>query len=367
MVSKALNDPEKVEVRFFDNRIEITVSKKESERKTRSSKTGRKMFELFCGGGTMHHFFKKTGFESVGGLEMQDNYLAVFEQNNPHDDKITICASIEDVSPTDYPDNIDLLVCGIPCTTFSQGNLIMTKELRKLRSGESVDPNVVAKRFEAEALVYHVLRAIEQMNPKQCVIEEVPSFAQSNASMLLRTVLTQMGYHLSEVVAEALHTKRKRWCLVADMNREVDLTNLPNHDGKVIADFLEGDLDSRDWKEVQHHKRFKKASETIGLRYHKPCEARVNTITTHHTRSTEPCLKHPFLDVYDEFSNQEIANLHGLKGFILPEGKTLARQVLGQGVTDLFDEISRRVFASSLTSDFGVKTGSRNQLSLKFA
>lgn len=345
-VEEYLGNPEKIEIRFFENRIEVTVAKTEQKRHERASKHGKRMFELFCGGGTLHHLFKKSGFESAGGLEMEDNYLAVFDQNNPNHDKVTICASIEDVDVSDYPQGVDLVVAGIPCTTFSQGNLQMIEELRKLKNGEETNPNVVAKRYEAEALVYHVLRAIEAMNPKQVVVEEVPQFAETGASMLLRTVLGQRGYHLSETVAEALHTKRKRWCLVADMSGPVSLDNLPQNDGKTIGDFLDVDVASREWKSIGDSKRFSKASSTVGLRSHTPDEVKTNTFTTHGTRSTEPCLKHPEQELYDEFSNSEIARIHGLDGYVLPEGKGLARQILGQGVADMFTGIAKRVYKS---------------------
>jgi hypothetical protein len=225
-VAETLGQPEKVEVVFYENRIVISVAKSEQKRNKRQSKSGMKMFELFAGGGTLHHLFKQAGFESAGGLELNEKYTAIFDDNNPEKDVVTICAAIEDVDPSDYPSGVDLLVCGIPCTSFSIGNLKMSEELKKLKNGDDADPQVIAKRYEAEALVFHVLNAVQSMNPRQVVIEEVVQFAETPASMLLRTVLAQWGFNLSETVAHAKHTKRKRWCLVGDMNKTVDLTNL---------------------------------------------------------------------------------------------------------------------------------------------
>ncbi|MEA1987781.1 MAG: DNA cytosine methyltransferase [Pseudomonadota bacterium] len=340
-VSEVLGQPEKIEVRFYERRIVISVAKCEQHKTRRQSKTGMRMFEIFAGGGTLHHFFKQAGYISAGGLEMNDNYLTVFDMNNPERDTITLCAAIEDVDPSDYPENIDLVLAGYPCTTWSQGNLKMAEELKKLKNGESADPKIVAQRHSAEALVYHLLRAIEKMAPRQVVIEEVPQFADSPASLILRTVLSQWGFHISETVSEALHTKRKRWCLTADMNAPVDLSNLPKMDGKCLGDLV--DVENREWVSVEQSKRFTKANQTIGLRSHLPGEQKANTFTTHSTRSTEPCLKHPTQPLYSEFSNEEIATIHGLQGFKLPSVKSLARQILGQGVADMFAEIARRM------------------------
>lgn len=342
-VAETLGNPEKIEVRFYDNRIVISIAKCESKRNERFEKTGKRMFELFVGGGTLHHQFKKAGFSSAGGLEMSDKYMAVFSQNNPEKDVVTICSAIEDVDPSDYPNDIDLMVCGIPCTVFSQGNLKMVEELAKLKNGGVADPEVIAKRYEAEALVFHVLNAIQAMNPRQVVVEEVAQFAETPASMMLRTVLAQWGYNLSETVAKAKHTKRQRWCLVADMTRKVSLDNLIEDDGKTLDDFLETPVGQRNWLRIDESKRFTKASETVGLRSHTPNEVKTNTFTTHSTRSTEPCLKHPTEELYSEFTNAEIANIHGLKGFELSGVKTIDRQILGQGVACMFEEVALRV------------------------
>ena len=82
---------------------------------------------------------------------------------------------------------------------------------------------------------------------------------------------------------------------------------------------------------------------SVGLRSHLPSERKTNTFTTHSTRSTEPCLKKPNEELYAEFSIEDIAKIHGVSGsFKLPEAKTVARQILGQGVTSIFKEIAKR-------------------------
>lgn len=352
-VSSYLGRPEKVEVRFYENKIVVSVAKNEFLKNERIAKSGSfkpSCFELFCGGGVLHSYFKNAGFRSAGGVEMEDQFLAVFDENNQEKDVLTICASIEDVSPDDYPKDVTTLIAGIPCDSFSLSNKTMVEELKKMREGYAVDSEIIQKRYTSEALVYHVLRATEAMNPLQVVIEEVPGFATTNASMLLRTILIQKGYHLTEVVSESIHTKRKRWCLVGDMNGPVSLKDLPNDDGKIIEDFLDGSIEDRNWVKVADSKRLSRAERSVGLRSHLPSDKKTNTFTTHSTRSTECCLKKPGEELYSEFSNSEIQRIHGVKNYILPEGKTLARKILGQGVADQFEDIAKRVFASAQLS-----------------
>lgn len=361
------HDTDKLEIRFYQNKIVITVSKKSLQKEVRQSKDGKNMFEIFSGGGSLHNFFKNAGYTSQGGLEIDPRFMAVFDENHRNETSLSIQAPIEDVCPSDYPKNIDLLIAGIPCSTFTSSNVKLMRELKALRDTGAADPEELAKRDTGEALVYHVLRAIEYMNPSQIVIEEVEEFSYSVGAVMLRTVLKQMGYHLSETVAQALNTKRKRWCLVADMNSKIDLTDLPTDNGLSIRDVIgEESLQSKDWKTIEESKRFSLASRTIGLRDHEVTESKSNTFTTHGTRSTEPCLKKPNENLYAEFSNEDIAKIHGLDGFILPEGKTLARQVLGQGVADMFKEIAERVMSGKQSTP-AVKSGYQSnepQLSL---
>ena len=311
-VAEVLGRPDKIEVRFYEKRIVISVAKTEQRKVERTHKNSRQFFELFCGGGTLHHFFKKAGFSSAGGLELEDKYLAVFDQNNPSHDTLTICSAIEDVCPSDYPRGVELVVAGIPCTSFTKANLKMTQELQKRDKNEDADPNTLADRYSAEALVFHVLRAIEAMNPKTVVIEEVTEFADHHSAMLLRTVLKQWGYQLSEAIGEGMHTKRKRWCMVANMEQAIDLSGLPDNDGRTIGEVI--DFNQRHWMRLEESNRLTRANNTIGLRVHEPTELKINTITTHSTRSTEPALKIPGQNLYSELTIEDIKKTTRVRG-----------------------------------------------------
>lgn len=54
-------------------------------------------------------------------------------------------------------------------------------------------------------------------------------------------------------------------------------------------------------------------------------------------------MKHPQFNLFSEFTNQEIANIHGLVDYKLSGTKTTDRQILGQGVSDMFYFIAHRI------------------------
>lgn len=344
---------EKIEVLYYENQIVIKIAKSEHFKAKRAEKKGKNTFELFAGAGTLTHFFKEAGFNVRGGLELDDDYLALFHTNNPGEEIYSIGGRLEDIHTSYYPRDIDIVLSGIPCTNYSVSNVKLKEAQKAKREGKEYDEAVVAKEYEAEALTFYVLTAIRAMNPKTVVVEEVVPYSESPASMMLRTVLTQMGYDISETVATGKHTKRKRWVLVANMGKKVNLDNLITDDGKTIVDFLENPLEEREWKPASEHPRIAKnvthENRGVGIRSVLPSETMTNTFTTHWTRGTEPILQYAEgVDLYCEFSNREIANIHGIAStFELDSRKSISRQIVGQGVTDMFAEAADRILEAN--------------------
>lgn len=343
------SDIEKIEVLYFSDQIVIKIAKSEHFKAKRAAKTGKNTFELFAGAGTLTHFFKEAGFNVRGGLELDDDYLALFHTNNPGEEIYSIGGRLEDIHTSYFPKDIDVVLSGIPCTNYSGSNVKLKAAQKAKREGREYDEAEIAKEYEAEALTFYVLTAIRAMNPKTCVVEEVVEYSESPASMMLRTVLGHMGYELSETVSTGKHTKRKRWVLVANMGKKIDLDNLIVDDGKTIVDFLETPLDKREWKPACEHPRIAKNvdpnKKSVGIRSVLPSDIMTNTFTTHWTRGTEPILQYAEgMDLYCEFTNREIANIHGIsEDFILDSRKSISRQVVGQGVTDMFYEVACRI------------------------
>lgn len=348
------SDVEKIEVLFFEDQIVIKVSKTEKFKSQRADKNGLNTFELFCGGGTLSQFFKEAGFNIIGGLELNPDYLALFHENHEGDEIYSISGNLEDIHTSYFPRNVDRVLAGIPCTKYSGSNLKLKQAQKAKREGKDYDEAEIAKEYEAEALTFYVLTAIRAMNPKTVVVEEVVEYSESSASMMLRTILGQMGYELSETVIESTHTKRVRWCLVANMGAQINLDNLSKDDGKTIVDFLETSIEDREWQSEQENPRVAgMIKKGLGIRSCLPTDKKSNTFTTHRTRHTEPILKHPTQELYSEFTDKEIANIHGLSNYHIGEVKTLARQVLGQGVTDVFREVANRIKQKSLKKEYG--------------
>lgn len=130
---------DKIEVCYFKNKIIIRVAAVQNHRERRHKKRGRRLFDLFSGAGTLSALFKKAGFDPVGALELSEQYISLYTDNHG-DDVYTIAAKIEDVMPEDYPEDIDTVLVGLPCTVYSEGNVSMLAELSKMRTGEISPP-----------------------------------------------------------------------------------------------------------------------------------------------------------------------------------------------------------------------------------
>lgn len=340
------SDVKKVEVLFYKDEIVIKVAKVEHFENVRASKKGVNTFEIFSGAGTLSSFFRQNGFNVRGSLERDEEYLKLFHENHDNEEIISINCDIQDIHSSYFPKDIDVVLAGIPCTTFSGSNVKLKTAIKNKREGKPYDDEEIKKADQGESLTFYVLMAIKAMNPRTVVVEEVVEYSESSASVMLRTILSHMGYTITETVSSGFHTKRQRWCLVANMGEAIRLENLVYDDGQTINDFLETSVEDREWK---HKDDFapSRLNEAIGIRSCTPNNVMANTFTTHGTRGTEPILQHPENPMlYSEFTNREIANIHGLpKSFIIDPRKSIGRQIVGQGVTDMFSGVAKRIMA----------------------
>jgi len=352
-VRDTFGDVEKVEVRYYKDKIVIKATKQEVKKTERAQKNGLNTFELFAGGGTFTYFFKKAGFNIKGALELVGKYLTVFEKN--HNENIyTIQSAIEDIDINDYPTDIDCLLAGIPCDSFTPQNVHLNNAKRNNNTDSATEKDLLTleKKRHAEALTFHVLMAIKQMNPKTVVVEEVVGYSKEDASYMLRTILKQMGYKLSETISESTHTSRKRWILVANMNETISLDNLIKDDGKVLMDFIDLKKKQTEWKSPQGHVRVNAMlkKESIGLRAYDLMNKKLGTMPKNWTGHTIPVLKHPTREMYADLSVEDVKNIHGLSGMELSGVKTTDREILGQGVADVFLEVAKRIKKATLKS-----------------
>lgn len=340
---------EKIEVLYYKNKLVIRATKNELARKERLANSGKEklnLFEIFSGYGTMsYHLTRNKDIVSLGGLDISGKYLTMFEEN-ANEEILTIQSALEDIHPSDLPKDISILSCGIPCTNFTPANLALNKAKRKHIEGVASDDDM--KRIDgvltAEALSFYILELVRYHNINSLVIEEVVKFSETSSADMIRSVLKQMKYHITETIVTSRHSKRKRWVLVANANKAVNLDNLDIDDGKTIGDLLDTPLDKREWKSSKEHKRVSgMIRKGLGIRATLPSEVRCGTFTQNPTTHTFPTLKHPTEDLYSDFTAEDIRNIHGLQGFKLSEKKTLNYFGLGQGTTEVFQEIGNRI------------------------
>lgn len=344
-------DIEKIEVLFYENELIIKVSKTEEYKKQRKEKVGVNTFEFFSGSGVLSYFFKNSGFNIVGGLELNPDYQALFHTNHEGDEIYSITGYLEDIHISYFPKNVQVGIAGIPCDNFTNANLSLNKAKKAKAKGEEYDEEKIGGMYEAEALTFYLLTAVRAMNLRTLVVEEVPGYSQTSASHMLRTVLKQMGYHITETVATGTVSKRKRWVLVADMVAPVSLENLVPESNVTLEEFLEASLEEREWIPGDESKRvqaMRRKIDSVGERFMYPEDTRCNVFTKHSTRSSEPILKKSGEeDLFSEFTNREIARIHGIgDDFILDPRKTFSREILGQGVCDTFKFVAERIMDS---------------------
>lgn len=344
-------DIEKVKVEFMDKELCISRAEIEQNYLDRKLKTSLKTYELFCGGGTLSYAFKMAGFEPAGGIELEDNPMDFFIKNNTV--RSTIIADINDIMPNYYPKDIHVLLIGFPCHKFTNANKHMNDAKTREKNGlaDQKDLDMLQERLEVEYWAYYVIEAIRTMNPRTVVFEEVTEFMDTFAYSMIKHFLKLMKYDISETISEGTNTKRKRWCMVANSNGVIDLDYIMplDHNIPCLAEVLGKPIDAFDWQPIENIQRIFAASQksSIGIRSCTPLEQKSNTFTTHGTRHTEPCFKHPEEDLYYEFTNEDIVKIHGLHGYnIEDEKKTHARKVLGNGVTNLFYYVALKIMES---------------------
>lgn len=144
------------------------------------------LVDLFCGCGGISHGFEAAGFESLLGLDIDEDSLETFSQNHP--DALVIHDDIGKVSPRSLAESLELpwgeldcLVGGPPCQSFSK--------------------NVPAKRRflddERNYLYRWFLEIVEALGPKTVLIENVAELANAHNGEVREQItarLSGLGY-----------------------------------------------------------------------------------------------------------------------------------------------------------------------------
>ena len=333
---------DKITVRFYQNKIIISVSSFDRNLADRRSKTGAKAVEIFSGGGTLSKFAELAGFQMDTVVERDDNFVEVFERNFDH--VTTICADVHDVEMEDLPSDASLLQFGYPCTEFSVSNIVSA---RKAKDANQSEEALEAKRT-ANYLSLALVNIIRQVNPRVILIEEVKAFQNSLPFDLLKFELERMKYKISIEDMTGSFTERKRIAIVAIADNEaLDISNVVYQTPVPIEAHLDIPVHKRDFQPIALRPRESGAlRKGLGIRSHLPSDLKINTITTHWTRHNHLSLAHPHKEHhYSDFTVNEVRRIHGLpEDFDLGDKVTVSRAVLGQGVVDGFLDVLSRIF-----------------------
>lgn len=172
---------------------------------------------LFHGGGVldkaMHSGLQRAGVNSFVqvGVELESEYIDASLTNNPElwrNDSIIINGDVRDVNLFgEGVPQVEFLFGGVPCTGAS-------------KSGASKNKLSCAEEHSsAGSLFFDYLNFIKATNPAIVVLENVVEYQKTTSMTVIRSVLTNLGYELSETVLDGQQLgsleRRKRMCMVA--------------------------------------------------------------------------------------------------------------------------------------------------------
>lgn len=298
-----------------------------------------RVLEVFAGGGTMTAALSgDSRFTVMAGIEIEPDYADEWQAK--HLDALLIQADIRSIHVNELPP-FDVLMGGIPCTSHSNLGRAKKSLAGKPEVGDTGD------------LFLPVLHLINARMPAAVVLENVPAFGTSLAGHLVVTHLRRMGYHVEVSVLQpnlewGEIEDRKRWVLMATLDRAFTLRIPQKPCAARVADFLDAPDDERDRADAV------RIARTIeGLRLHNArhraeghgfefsvvdgTEARLPVIPkSYHKINTGPFVQTTF--GLRLLRLEEIERVHGC--IMSNRNYATAVQMLGQGVqTNVFSRI----------------------------
>jgi len=357
-LSAAFEGVTEVAIRIFTDRVEFTPLGEEYKQQQAKGRAENPMtfISMFSGGDTLGEGFKQAGFRPVAAVEIEDKYLeGGFEPNNPG--VLTVCAPIQKVNWLSLP-AADALLAGIPCNCWTPAGKAKAKD-----TGAAVE-----EAGDTGYLAFYVLEAIRTLRPGVVVLENVEAFASSAIANVVRNVLRQMGYFITERIFHAFdlggHTKRKRMVMVASMKGPVEIPESVAPSGMTIEDHLEVPMDEREWltaetnasiatflrREAENQRPGSK--KNFGIGRVRATDTVAPTITKHYMKRqmTQPVLvkEENGKEYFSWFSPRELARINGVPdSYELPTSATTACEIIGQGVdTGAFRVIAEAILAA---------------------
>lgn len=139
-----------------------------------------KLLSLFCGAGGLDLGFKKAGFDVVVANEFDPSIWPTFMANHPETKLIE--GDIRKVSENDFPKEIDGIIGGPPCQSWSEAGSL--KGINDLRG----------------QLFYDYIRILKSIKPKFFLAENVSGMLSNRHSVAVENIINMFkdcGYHVS--------------------------------------------------------------------------------------------------------------------------------------------------------------------------
>ena len=145
-----------------------------------------KLISLFSGCGGLDLGFERAGFDIVVANEFDKTICPTFKLNHPKTHLIE--GDIRDIKEEDFPDEVDGIIGGPPCQSWSEAGA--------LRGIED----------ERGKLFYDYIRILKNKRPKFFLAENVSGMLANRHSQAVKNIVemfSQCGYNVSITVANA--------------------------------------------------------------------------------------------------------------------------------------------------------------------
>jgi DNA (cytosine-5)-methyltransferase 1 len=314
-----------LEVRVSEGRIEIRESRTARRRAERVA--NGKEGSIFSGGGLLTQAATDAGFTPAWAVEIDPRFAEAFEANHPTARMLNVSA--HEVDPADL-EPVELVTAGIPCTPFS-----------RKRTGAA------AEQHELADMVFWALRIVEATNPRTVLIEQVPEFLEHALGQLCLATLERMGYEVESRVIDSRElgelAGRQRAVIVATTDGAFSWPESAEPEGTVDDVLDDVPADSDEWFDAEskpwlfaHWDKQRAAGRRFRSPVIRPGATRLPAVTKRYFsgQGDGAVVAHPTLEgTYRWLRLGEVARAMGLPaGYVLPAAKTVAGQVLGQGV-----------------------------------
>ena len=322
----------------------ITLTPTETERLRASRCYNGKEGSLFSGGGLLTEAARQAGYQPAFAVEIDERYAEVYEENHPEARMYNL--SIEQV-PLDSLPPVELLTMGLPCQPFSRSRT------RDLQTGAKRDRNLPPEAHPLSDMLLFAANVIHQLNPATIIIEQAPGFLTSASGHMLMYFLKRIGYTAEARVIDPREygelTARTRTVIVAHSGSDFEWPS-PLPVTKTFADIRDDETfheksyftaETKPWLTNHWEKQTAKGNGFTSQQI----DDQSDSITVLNRRyfamqGTGAVVKHRSrTNTWRWQSLNEARKLHGLPPtYKLPEAKTTAGEIIGQGVIVTFFE-----------------------------